>query len=235
MPLSQDRFFSIRRPLSTESLSDIQDASEQLRSDAMFEKEYSELGLTIVEKTFVSRYLHHRQLRNYQSRHRHVFEPIVPSALQEVELEVKGAQYLGRNLGRLSLAYILDDPDNILQSEHQTYSSRIHKERGIGMHGFIPHVSIGNIPQEHATSAVLAAATLHMPDTITLRPVTSDHTFYLPRAMQVASSRDEATPVAPTRTEPAQPEYEIIDERPKFVPKRTLAHPIAFLHSLQKD
>lgn len=238
MPISQDRFFSIRRPLSNDSVSDIQRVTEQLGTDAMFEKEHDELGLTLVEKTFVSRYLHHRHLRNYQSRHQHVFEPVIPSTLDAVELQVKDVRLLGRNLGRLSLAYILDDPDNVLQSEHQTYSDRIHKERGIGMHGFIPHVSIGKIPQEHATSAVMSAALDHMPDTITLRPVTSDHFYYLPRDMQRANSQYDATltsaPLSPPNAQ-QRVRSDKVETRPSFSPRRTLAHPMAFLNSLQKD
>lgn len=220
--------FSIRRYLSDESIGEIHHATENLTSTNLVQRKDKSLGLTIVSRGLVAHHLRQRNIIETQARYDKVFKrPIIPSSLESMNLRVSDVRYFGRSLGRLSLALVLDDPEGILEAEHDTYIKRIHSEKRIGVGSFIPHISIGSVPYEHATTSLLTSLESDIPETIDLRPVSTKHPHFLPYSMKVANGL-----ITPNETVP-QIERTHTPTVHELLP--LLSHPIQFISSLRKS
>lgn len=225
-----ENHFSIRRPLHETSIAQIHDAMENLPAGMVAPRADTGLGLTLVERNFIARNTNRRHLYNPQSRYNQIFRPIVKSSTEQQDVRVNDVRFFGHNLGRISLALVLDDAEGILDNEHTIYSNRIQTVKRIGAMAFIPHVSVGSIPHERATSTLLSALESNMPDYVTLQPVKTKDPQYLPPMMQDAIDYHNGVEPRP-RPIPisSDPQHEPF----KLLP--VLSHPIAFINSLRKD
>ncbi len=222
--------FSIRRPLHEESIGQVHDAMENLPPGMVAPRADRGLGLTLIERSFISHNMGRRRWHAPQTRYDEIFRPIVRSSLEQQDLRVNDVRYFGRNLGRISLALVLDDADEVLSHEHAAYSKRIQPIKKMGSLAFVPHITVGSIPYEHATSSLLSTLEENMPETITLQPVQTKDIRYLPYTMQEAISFHNgiAPPERPVHVS-SQPNHE-----PSTLPM-LLSHPIEFLHSLRRE
>lgn len=228
MPLHENHF-SIRRPLHEASIGQIHDAMKNLPPGMVVPRPDKGLGLTLVERNFIARNTTRKQTHNPQSRYNQIFRPIIKSSLEQQDVRVNDVRYFGHNLGRISLALVLDDADGILDNEHTTYSNRIKTIKRIGAIGFIPHVTVGSIPHERATSTLLSALESNMPDYVTLQPVKTKDPRYMPPLMQEAIDYHNGIEPQPRPVHASsEPQYESF----KLLP--VLSHPIAFINSLRK-
>jgi hypothetical protein len=228
--LMTENQFSIRRPLHETSIAQVHEAMENLPPKKVMPRADRGLGLTLVERSFISRNMNRSHIHSAQSRYNHIFRPIVRSSLEQQNVRVNDVRYFGHNLGRISLALVLDDAEGILDNEHTTYSKRIRALKEIGSIAFIPHITVGSIPHEHATSTLLSALESNMPDTVTLQPVRTKDPQFLPYTMQEAINLHNGI-LPPPKPTPVSSE----SHHESFKLPHILPHPIAFLKSLRNE
>jgi hypothetical protein len=226
---SQENIFSIRRPLSEESVSDISAITDNLDVPELRTRNKDGLGASLVNRGAMIYHLNKRGILTTHERYKHIFHPPIKSSLASIEMQVKDITYLGRSIGRASIALVLADPDGILDNEHNHYVKRIQGQNRVGVGDFIPHVSIGSLPSEYGTKSILSSIEPYLPETVNLMPVTTKHPHYLPIDMQVANGL-----ISPEDAERKKyPHYERAHTVLEL--RQLLSHPMNFLNSIRND
>lgn len=162
----------IFRPVASESVRSLEvfnDAKKLFPAHEVRGKK--ELGVSIIESTESDPQNGvFRESGQAAQKLERVLYPYPKTGANPLELEVTDVAFLGKHLGRKSLALLLNDPEGILESERALYLRRMKKQ--FAKH-LIPHVSVLSLDSTGTTRDVLSWAESNAPATITLDAITT--------------------------------------------------------------
>ncbi|MBC7942887.1 hypothetical protein H7X68_00085 [Candidatus Saccharibacteria bacterium] len=233
MPGVRNQSFAIKRPLANESINSVDTITSRSHDVKLLKRPTRTLRLSLVTEGRIYDTMRRNGILSSDTRYIHdkIFNPVLPTSLESLQLPVIGVDYVGKRIERLGIiALILDDNDRVLETEHNEYVRRINPSGQIVRGDFLPHVSIARVPPELATKALLASVLNFVPESIELLPVTSSNPAFLPDKMKVANGLMRPAfnlkEYQATRELPTSPE-----DIPDLAMMRT--HPVNFLSSLR--
>lgn len=112
-----------------------------------------------------------------------VFWPKPKSTKSPLRFDVLRVDYFGNSDYYKDLVIMLDDKDDVLHRERQTYTERVDTlmDRARGWKSFVPHITIARLDVTQCIEDIRLWMEQHTPDNVGLQPVTSDPKRFLDR------------------------------------------------------